>query len=153
MRRSVRSSIPLLYLVGLLAAASCGRVGPIRPPELVSPKPPAELSVMNAAEGLQIRFRRPTETVDGMDMPDLAYLELWRTCLPNLPRQRIAKFPVVDRGTMRKPKWSEITDRQPAEGNTCSYEVVAETWDGYRSEPIRTLPILRKIPTSAPSAP
>lgn len=108
---------------------------------------------MNAAEGLQIRFRRPTETVDGMDMPDLAYLELWRTCLPNLPRQRIAKFPVVDRGTMRKPKWSEITDRQPAEGNTCSYEVVAETWDGYRSEPIRTLPILRKIPTSAPSAP
>ena len=142
-----------LGLLILISGSSCGRVGPIRPPEFVTPKPPAELSVMNAAEGLQVRFRRPTETVDGMDMRDLGYLELWRTCPPALPRTRIARYPVIDRGTMRKAKWTEITDSQPTEGDTCTYEVIAETWDGYRSQPVSTEPILRQPPPSADTNP
>ena len=151
MKNLWRAELHVLYLLGTLALNGCGRVGPIRPPESVAPKAPTELSVMNAAEGLQIRFRRPTETVDGMDMRDLGYLELWRTCLPRMPRVRIARFPVIDRGTMRKATWSEITDSLPADGETCHYEIIAETTDGYRSATIRSEPVVRRW--RAPAAP
>jgi hypothetical protein len=50
---------------------------------------------------------------------------------------------------MRKAKWTEITDSQPTEIDTCTYEVIAETWDGYRSQPVSTEPILRQPPRSA----
>ena len=94
---------------------------------------------------MNIRFRRPTETVDGMDMGDLGYLEVWRSCPPNIPRQRIARIPVIDRGTMRKPSWIELTDFQPQPGDTCSYSIIAETIDGYRSAEIASEAIDRVL--------
>ena len=132
-----------LLLVCCLILTSCGRVGPIRPPQSVLPKPATELSVTNQPTGISIRFRRPTETVDRMDMDDLAYLEVWRDCAPKSPWQRIARFPIIDRGTMRKASWSELTDFDPSDGDTCTYSVIAETADGYRSAPAASMPIVR----------
>jgi len=133
------------FCASLIILAGCGRVGPIRPPLAVSPKPASELSVTNTAAGMNIRFRRPTETVDGMDMSDLGYLEVWRSCPPKIPRQRIARIPVIDRGTMRKPRWIELTDFQPQPGDTCSYSIIAETIDGYRSAEIASEAIDRVL--------
>jgi hypothetical protein len=101
---------------------------------------------------MNIRFRRPTETVDGMDMGDLGHLEVWRSCPPKIPLQQIAHIPVIDRGTMRKPSWIELTDFQPQPGDTCSYSIFAETVDGYRSAEITTGPIDRELPDVASDA-
>ncbi len=149
---SRRRASRFAFCASLVMLAGCGRVGPIRPPQAVSPKPASELSVTNTTTGMNIRFRRPTETVDGMDMGDLGHLEVWRSCPPKIPRQQIAHIPVIDRGTMRKPSWIELTDFQPQPGDTCSYSIFAETVDGYRSAEISTGPIDRELPAVASDA-
>jgi len=121
--------------IGLVA---CGRTGPIRPPQYVTPQPPSDIRVISEPNGLSIQFRRPDKSVDGLELSDLAYLELWRDCGTVLPLTRIARIPIIDRGSMRKTKSLQVSDAIPAIGETCRYLLIAETRDGYRSEPAKS---------------
>ena len=128
-RRRTRSAATALVL--LTALAACGRKTEPRPPELVAPRPVAELSLTSRPDGVALRWSRPTEYVDGSAMEDLAGFVVERT--PDGVFVEIARVPVTDRGRFQKAKRFEYLDRNVAPGGTYHYRIVAFTSDGYYS--------------------
>ncbi|MFP6664971.1 MAG: hypothetical protein VCC00_12265 [Deltaproteobacteria bacterium] len=133
-----------LGLAVLALAPGCGRRGTLRPPQFVSPRPVSDLEVRSVPGGLEIRFRRPDRTVDGHDMSDLGFLELWRSCEPRPDMLQVANFPIVNRGSFRKNTRITIHDDAPGIGEACIYRVIAVTTDGYRSLPAQSEPVRRE---------
>jgi hypothetical protein len=138
-----------LGLAALALAPACGRRDTLRPPQFVSPRPVSDLEVHNLASGLEIRFRRPDRTVDGQDMSDLGFLELWRSCEPRPGMFQVANYPILDRGSFRKNTRITILDDAPTIGESCIYRVIAVTTDGYRSLPAQSEPVRREAPAVA----
>lgn len=132
-----------LVLVALVIAG-CGRRGAPRPPQWVAPRAATDLEVRSVAGGLEISFRRPDRTIDGADMSDLAFLELWRSCEPRPGMFLAAEIPIVDRGAFRKRTRYTVLDDTPGIGEACVYRIIAVTDDGYRSIPAQSEPVRRQ---------
>jgi hypothetical protein len=143
--RQATLGIVLVLAIATLAPG-CGRRGTLRPPQYVSPRPVTDLEVRSAPGGLEIRFRRPDRTVDGQEMSDLGFLELWRSCEPRPGMFRVANFPILDRGSFRKTTRLTILDDAPGIGESCIYRIIAVTTDGYRSLPAQSEPVRREAP-------
>ncbi len=125
---------PRLLLIATLAVAlvACGRKTDPKPPELVAPRAVSELALTTRADGVMIRWLRPTQYVDGSSMEDLAGFVLERS-RNNEPFSEHVRVPVTDRGMFQKVKRFEYVDTAVSSGTTYHYRVVAFTTDGYYS--------------------
>jgi hypothetical protein len=131
--RRQRTRLVFLLLAGVAASAlACGRKTNPKPPELVAPRPVGELALSSTAEGVALRWSRPTEYVDGSSMEDLGGFVIERSRY-NSPFRELARVPVTDRGRFQKRKRFEYVDRSVMEGASYHYRVVAFTTDGYYS--------------------
>ncbi len=140
-----------LLLVAALAAAlphagGCGRKAPPRPPELVRPRSVRNLSAQPGREGMRLTWTRPTETVDGDDMPDLDGFVVERAVVPphvetsaTLVFETIATIHLDDRERFSKIRTVRYEDRTVTAGMTYAYRVVAFTLDRYTSRPSRVV--------------
>lgn len=122
----------LVLFVGLAVAAlpACGRKTNPKPPELVAPRTVSEVSLTTLADGVMIRWSRPTQYVDGSTMEDLGGFVIERS-RNNEPFAELARVPVTDRGKFQKAKRFEYIDHAVADGTTYHYRVVAFTTDQY----------------------
>ena len=131
MRSPARHDRGVLLLV-VLAVCACGRKTDVRPPELVAPRPVAELALTTLAEGVELRWARPTAYVDGSRMEDLAGFVVERS-KESEPFDELGRLAVGDRGRFQKVKRFEYLDRTVVPGATYHYRIVAFTADGYYS--------------------
>src|SRR5438105_3518496 len=95
----ILSRMSLLSVLCCLTVSSlaCGRKAPPRPPQDVLPKPIADLSASNTAQGIQLSWSRPRLYADGSAMPDLGGFVIERATGtdPLAPFQRLAVLEVT----------------------------------------------------------
>ncbi len=121
-----------------------------RAPEMVAPKSVAQLALSSTAEGVELRWSRPTETVDGKTMEDLGGFVIERAVSPAGFRE-IARVPVTDRGRFQKAKRFDYLDRSVIAGGIYHYRVVAFTTDEYYSAPSGAATITWNPAATSPS--
>jgi hypothetical protein len=131
---SAAMSLALAAALAVLVLGACGRKTEVKPPQLVAPRPVTEISLTTLADGVAIRWTRPTEYVDGTTMEDLGGFAIERS-RNNQPFTELTRVPVTDRGRFQKAKRFEYVDQAVMEGTTYHYRVVAFTTDGYYSAP------------------
>ena len=71
----------LALAIGPLMSVACGRKAPPRPPDLVRPRTIRDLEATPVTDGIHLTWTRPTETMDGGDMPDLDGVVVLRATL------------------------------------------------------------------------
>jgi hypothetical protein len=153
--RGVDSRLAALAALSVTVAAcvtagpACGRKTDVRPPELVAPKSVSQLALTSTADGVQLRWTRPTQTVDGKAMEDLGGFIIERA-VSAVGFREIARVPVTDQGRYQKEKRFEYLDRDVVPGATFHYRVIAFTTDGYNSAPSGAATVTWATP--APSA-
>jgi hypothetical protein len=139
----------VLTVVGL-ALASCGRKTEVKPPQLVAPHTVTEVSLTTLADGVAVRFSRPTKYVDGTDMEDLGGFVVQRS-RNNEQFEEVGRVPVTDRGRFEKEKRFEYVDHRVMSGTTYHYRIVAFTTDEYYSAPSGAATITWEPPQPSPS--
>ena len=122
----------VLLVLAAITLVACGRKTDIRPPELVAPRPVAEVAVASRPDGVAIRWSRPTQYVDGTSMEDLAGFVIERS-RNNEPFEELTRVPVTDQGRFQKVKRFEYLDTQVMPEGTYHYRIVAFTTDRYYS--------------------
>jgi hypothetical protein len=131
-----RHRLRAVALVATLAASACGNKTPVRPPELIQPRPASALVASVVPAGVQLTWRRPTEYSGGGRMTDLGGFEIERA-----PGDGSAVFALVhtleldDQLRFRPQREITWTDTTVAAGARYTYRVIAFTTDGYRSTP------------------
>jgi hypothetical protein len=148
----VHAPRPRLLLIATMAVAlvACGRKTDPKPPELVAPRAVSELALTTRADGVMIRWLRPTQYVDGSSMEDLAGFVIERS-RNNEPFSELVRVPVTDRGMFQKVKRFEYVDTTVASGTTYHYRILAFTTDDYYSADSGVATIEWKPPTAVPS--
>ena len=126
---------PAAALAAVLVLAACGTKTPPLPPEVVSPREPASLTATSTTGGVQLVFRRPTETTGGKRMNDLGGFQIERSPEDGLHFVQIGDFQLSDEQRFRQDRRLEWTDATAVPGETYRYRVIAYTLDGYHSEP------------------
>lgn len=117
---------------GLLA--SCGNKTPVRPPELVQPKPATSLVARSAKDGVVLTWRRPSEYTGGGRMNDLGGFEIERAPSEGAGDfARIGRVELDDQTRFRPQRDIAWTDSTAAAGMRYRYRVIAFTLDGYES--------------------
>ncbi len=138
-RRALRASVSVraLSLIALLLAIpiGCGVKSRPRPPEDVVPSPIADLRGTSVRDGVELRWGRPRETVDGRPLIDLGGFYVERASAGAPTFDRIATVEVTDRERIQQQRVFRFTDTGVAAGDTCQYRVVSFTLDGYVSDP------------------
>ena len=147
-----RASALLIAALGLAGATlpACGRKTPVKPPELVAPEPIDTLAATNAADGVQLTWRRPVKYADGSRMADLGAFQLQRSNA-GAPFSTIATVEVTDRDRIQQARHFRWVDIDPVPGETYQYRVISLTTDGYVSQPSNIATIAREIATPAPA--
>jgi hypothetical protein len=141
----------LLILAALVAAlaASCGKKGDPRAPELAAPKPINNLSARAAPDGVTLTWNRPTEYIDGKEIKDLASFVIFRkeispTCLDcPVPYRQLQIVNVEDRERFVKQKQYRYDDREVRANAVYRYRVSAQLFDGSLSAPSNEVEISR----------
>ena len=126
---------PAAPLVAVLLLAACGNKTPPLPPEVVSPREPASLTATSTTGGVQLVFRRPTETTGGKRMNDLRGFQIERSPEGGVEFVQIGDFQLSEEQRFRQDRRLEWTDATALPGETYLYRVIAYTLDGYHSEP------------------
>ena len=138
-RRVPRASalVRALWLAALLVGplVACGVKSAPRPPEDVLPMPIADLRGTSVAGGIELRWARPRETVDGRQLSDLAGFHIERATGSAPAFERLATVEVTDRDRIQQQRVFRYTDTGVTVGDACRYRVVSFTLDGYVSDP------------------
>ncbi len=124
----------VLLAMAAAAVIACGRTTDVKPPQLVAPHVVTEVSLTTLADGVAVRWSRPTTYVDGTTMEDLGGFVVERS-RNNQQFAELARIPVTDRGRFQKATRFEHVDHAVMQGTTYHYRVVAFTTDGYYSAP------------------
>ncbi|HWP67250.1 MAG TPA: fibronectin type III domain-containing protein [Candidatus Limnocylindria bacterium] len=146
MRRGARTAALVLVL------AACGLKNDPLAPELVRPMPPASLSAIAAADGVTLRWRRPTSYVGGQRMRDLGGFDIERAPAAGEPFAKVGTLTLADQQRFRQERDLSWTDRSVVRGEEYVYRVVAFTTDGSRSVPSRVARIRWVPPAPATGA-
>lgn len=132
--------------LGLLMLPTCGRKTPVKPPELVAPKPIENLAARNVNDGIRMSWRRPTEYMDGSRMRDLGAFRIERSS-NGAPFVPVATIAIGDQDRFRQERSFRWTDTDTEVGVTYQYQVISETTDDYVSFPSNIVTLERAIPT------
>jgi len=150
----MRGALAGLGLVVALATAgtlpACGRKTPVQPPEAVAPAIIDGLSAANGVGGVNLSWKRPTETADGDFLFDLDAFIVERAVAGG-PFVFLVRVPVVDRNKLRQQKRFRYVDPAVEIGESYRYRVLSITFDGYLSPPSHEAEIVRAVPTMTPT--
>lgn len=146
------SARALMLMVALVA---CGRTGPVVAPELVHPKPPADVFATAMPDGVQLRWARPSQYTSGKRMRDLGSFIIERATDTGttLEFTEIGTVTLEDRYRFQQDRRVEWLDTSATDGQRYAYRVVAVTLDDYHSEPAGPVSIDFRRPTAKPTPP
>src|SRR5262249_36638093 len=104
--------------IAVLLLAACGNKTPPLPPEVVSPREPASLAGTSTTGGVELVFRRPTETVGGRRMNDLGGFQVERAAEDGVQFVQIGDFQLSEEQRFRQDRRIDRTDGRAAPGET-----------------------------------
>ena len=146
--------VPVLLGAIALFVVGCGRKAAVVAPELIHPKPPANLVATATRDGVQLRWSRPSQYTSGKRMRDLDgfIVERAQEQDGHLVFTEAATIHLEDRYRFQQERRMEWVDPGVTEGQRYLYRVIALTLDAYRSEPVGPVSIDYRRPAAKPSA-
>ncbi len=121
------------------------------PPGQAIPERIVSLSGTSVGKGIQVSWLRPDRYAGGHRMRDLAKFELYRAEGTGGAYRPIADIPVTDQTRFQQQRSFTYLDPDTRLGQVYRYEVVAETADGYRSQPSNEAEVARQKPKPPPN--
>lgn len=136
-------------MVLALFAGGCGKKADPRAPELATPERITNLRAQLAANGINLSWNRPTQSVDGRELKDLASFVIFRkdlsqSCLDcPVPYRQLTTVPVEDRDKFAKQRQYRFTDANVQPQTVYRYRVTSQLSDGTLGEPSNEIEIVR----------
>jgi hypothetical protein len=138
-------------LAALPIVAGCGAKSRPIPPELTHPDRINDLSARPDPKGIRLSWSRPMKYSGGKALKDLAGFRVLRSegdgSLIN-----IADLPITDQERFQKVRRFAYIDTTAEMNHTYRYTMIAETTDGYQSDPSNVVRQTR-TPPKAPLTP
>lgn len=152
MKPGLIAAIAILSLT-LFAAAGlpgCGVKSAPVPPEYARPERILTLHAVPAIGGIKLTWRRPTRYFGGHAMRDLGSFVITRA-EGDGPMTALVNIPVTDQERFQIEDEFSYLDGETTMGARYRYTIIAETTDGYRSEPSNEVEVTRVKPPLAPN--
>ncbi len=142
----------VLAAVTLAAATAvgCGSKSRPIPPSQTHPERVNDLSAKPDPKGVRLTWSRPMKYTGGRQLRDLAGFRLMRAEGESTFSQ-LAELPVTDQERFQKVRRFAYIDRSALMGHTYRYVIVAETTDGYQSDPSNIVRLTRSAPLPPPN--
>jgi hypothetical protein len=121
-------------VIAIALASGCGAKSRPVAPELVHPDRVNDLSAKSDPKGIKLTWSRPMKYSGGKALKDLAGFRLLRSegdgSLTDL-----AELPITDQERFQKVRRFAYIDTTAQIGHSYRYTMIAETADGYQSDP------------------
>ncbi len=138
-------------LFGVTAMLGCGAKSRPIPPERTHPERINDLSAKPDSQGVRLTWSRPLKYSGGKALRDHAGFRLLRAEGEG-PFGEITDLPVTDQERFRKARRFAYIDTTAALGHSYRYAIIAETADGYQSDPSNVTEI-KRTPAQPPPNP
>lgn len=142
--RRASARIALLAILTVAVAAACGVRTEPRAPEDTAARAPDKIDADVRAKGVTITWTRPTKTVDGARLYDLAKFLVERQTGDGY-FQTIATIDVTDLDRIRPQQTFQYVDTEVPPG-TVRYRVRAVAADGEPGVPTEPVPVTSGVP-------
>lgn len=136
-----------------IALAACGLKNDPVAPELVRPTPPVRLSAKSVKDGVELRWRRPTQYTGGARMRDLGGFDIERAPASGTPFTKVGTLSLSDQQRFRQQRDMSWTDPNVEPGAEYLYCIIAYTADGSRSDRSDVVHVRYTPPPPAPAKP
>ncbi len=137
--------------LALAAGAGCGAKSRPIPPSQTHPERVNDLSAAPDPHGVRLSWSRPEKYTSGKQLRDLAGFRLMRAEGASGSFSELAELPVTDQERFQKVRRFTYVDRSALLGHDYRYLMVAETIDGYQSEPSNVAQLIRTVPAPPPN--
>jgi hypothetical protein len=137
-------------ILALAVVVGCGAKSRPIPPSQTHPERVNDLSAAPDPKGVRLSWSRPMKYTSGRQLRDLAGFRLMRAEGPG-SFSELAELPVNDQERFQKVRRFTYVDRSAAMGHTYRYLMIAETTDGYQSEPSNIVQLTRTAPAPPPN--
>lgn len=131
--------------MAIAMASACGAKSRPIPPELTHPDRVNDLAAKPDPKGIRLTWSRPMKYSGGAALKDLAGFRLLRAegdgSLADL-----AELPITDQERFQKVHRFAYVDTTAQMGHSYRYTMIAETSDGYQSEPSNVVEQTRTPP-------
>ncbi|HZZ08369.1 MAG TPA: hypothetical protein VFE43_07480 [Candidatus Binataceae bacterium] len=144
----------LIVTAAVMAIATtlgCGAKSRPIPPELTHPESINDLSAKPDPMGIRLTWSRPMKYTRGKSLKDLAGFRLMRS-EGEESYAELAELPITDQERFQKVHRFAYVDTTAQMGHSYRYMMIAETSDGYQSDPSNVARQIRTQPT-APLSP
>ena len=138
-------------MMAIATTLGCGAKSRPIPPELTHPESIIDLSAKPDPKGIRLTWSRPTKYTRGMSLKDLAGFRLMRS-EGGESYGELAELPITDQERFQKVRRFAYIDTTAQMGHSYRYMMIAETSDGYQSDPSNVVQQIRTQPT-APLSP
>ena len=140
----------LITAFAAMALPGCGvKSAPIAP-EYARPERILSLHAQAAADGIKLSWQRPTRYNGGHAMRDLGAFVLMRA-EGDGPMTALVNLPVTDQERFQVEDEFSYVDAETSIGARYRYTIIAETRDGYHSEPSNEVEFTRVKPPLTPN--
>jgi hypothetical protein len=137
--------IGVAAVIAIAIAPGCGAKGRPVPPELTHPERVNDLSAYPDPKGIRLTWSRPMKYSSGKALKDLAGFHLMRSEGAG-PLNELAELPVTDQERFQKVHRFAYIDTSAQMGRSYRYMMIAETVDGYQSDPSNVVQQSRTSP-------
>ena len=141
----------LLVLVVVAVIGACGVKSAPVPPEKARPQAITSLTASSSPDGVMLSWERPTLYAGGHTMRDLGGFVIMRAEGDTAQMQPLVEVPVTDRERFQVQMVFTYDDLETQLGAHYRYAIIAETTDGYRSDPSNVVELTRKKPPPPPN--
>jgi hypothetical protein len=140
----------LIISVGAVLGACGVKSAPV-PPEKARPERITTLTVTSVQDGVMLRWNRPLTYAGGNTMRDLGGFVIMRAEGDTAEMEPLVEVPVTDRERFQVQMVFTYDDLETQVGAHYRYAIIAETTDGYRSDPSNAVEITRMKPPPPPN--
>jgi hypothetical protein len=140
-----------LIMSAVVVLGACGVKSAPIPPEKARPERITSLTATSVQDGVLLRWDRPLTYAGGNTMRDLGGFVIMRAEGDTSEMEPLLEVPVTDQERFQVQMRFTYDDIETQIGAHYRYAIIAETLDGYRSDPSNVVEITRVKPPPPPN--
>ncbi|HUN59794.1 MAG TPA: hypothetical protein VMU41_16925 [Candidatus Binataceae bacterium] len=149
---TVRTLLLTSLIISVAAVlGACGVKSAPVPPEKARPERITSLTAASVQDGIMLKWNRPLTYSGGNTMRDLGGFVIMRAEGDTAEMQPLVEIPVTDQERFQVQMVFTYDDQETQIGAHYRYAIIAETTDGYRSDPSNVVEITRVKPPPPPN--